>query len=328
VKRRDLLLAGLAWAAVAPGNAWAESYPSRPIKLIVPLGAGGSVDLMARSCAAGLSKQLGEPIVVENKPGGGTVIGATDVAHATPDGYTLMVAPSGTFTIEVALHKELPYDPMKDFVPIAHYADLPSVLVVNSALPINSVQELIAYVKERPGKISYAASTVGGVYHLTGEIFKHDAGLTMTPVFYRQGGPAALNDVLSGVLPFGFSDIGVARSLLTTNKIRALGVTSTIRVPALPNVPTIAESGVPGFNVVSWHMLVAPAGVPSDIIERLRIALAAVFADPEQKERMRSIGLIPIDTPTPPTEELRKFLAAEIARWTKVVQQANLAGTM
>ncbi len=294
---------------------------------MVPLGAGGSVDLMARSIAAELGARLGQPVVVENKPGGGTVIGAAYVAQATPDGYTLLAAPSGTFTIEAALHKELSYDPMKDFVPVAHYVDLPTGLVVNASLPVDSVADLIAYIKARPGKISYAASTVGGVYHLTGEIFKREAGVSMTPVFYRDGGPAALNDVLSGVLPLGFSDIGVARSLLATNKIRVLGVTSAASSPVLPNVPPIAAT-LPGFNVVSWHMIAAPAGVPPAIVARLQNELKAILDEPQQKERMRTLGLIPVDAPTPPVPQLKEFLANEIARWGKVVQQAGLAGSL
>lgn len=323
-----LMLLGLISFVVAPSAIAAESYPNHPIKLVVPLGAGGSVDILARSYGAELAKRLGQPVVIENKPGGGTLVGAEYVAHAAPDGYTLLVAPSGTLTIEVALHKKLPYDPLKDFVPIALYVKLPSVLVVNSSLPINSVAQLIAYVKARPGKVSYAASTVGGVYHLTGEIFKHEAGINMVPVFYREGGTAALDDVLSGILPLGFADPGIARSLLATQKIRALGVTSSVRVPAMPNVPTIAASGLPGFDVVSWHMLLAPAGTPPAIVERLQRALKAIFAEPEQQQRMRGMGLIPIDKTTPPVPELRNFIASEIARWGKVVQQAGLTGSL
>lgn len=327
MKLQRLLFAALACYLLAASCASAGTYPSQPIKLVVPLGAGGSVDLMARSIAAELGARLGQPVVVENKPGGGTVIGAAYVAQATPDGYTLLAAPSGTFTIEAALHKELSYDPMKDFVPVAHYVDLPTGLVVNASLPVNSVADLIAYIKARPGKISYAASTVGGVYHLTGEIFKREAGVSMTPVFYRDGGPAALNDVLSGVLPLGFSDIGVARSLLATNKIRVLGVTSAASSPVLPNVPPIAAT-LPGFNVVSWHMIAAPAGVPPAIVARLQNELKAILDEPQQKERMRTLGLIPVDAPTPPVPQLKEFLANEIARWGKVVQQAGLAGSL
>lgn len=326
MKTGRLLFVGLVLLALSPLRAQAGSYPDQPIRLVVPLGAGGSVDVMARSYGAELSKRLGQPVVVENKPGGGTLIGAGYVAHSNPDGYTLLAAPSGTLTIAVALHKTLPYDPLKSFVPIALYAEVPSVLVVNSSLPVHSVAELISYVKARPGKISYAAATVGGVYHLTGSIFEQEAGIKMTPVFYSQGGTAALNDVLSGVVPLGFADIGVARSLPATKKIRALGVTSSVRVPALPDVPTIAASGLPGFDVVSWHMVLAPAGVPQHVIELLRSNLRAVFAEANQKERMREIGLIPVKSATPSTAALQKFMAAEINRWGKVIRQVGLAG--
>ncbi len=317
----------IAWI-LAPYSGKADSYPSHPIKLIVPLGAGGSVDILARSIAADLSKRLGQSIIIENRPGGGTLIGAADVARAPPDGYTLLAAPSGTLTIEVALHKSLPYDPIKDFIPLARYVNVPCALVVNSSLPVKSVSELIAYVKKRPGKISYSAATIGGVYHLTGEIFKREAGISMTPVFYREGGTAALNDVLANVVPVGFADAGVARSLLTTKKIRALGVTSSVRVPALPNVPTIAESGLPNFDVVSWHMLLAPAGTPKPVVERLRDELKVVLAQPDTRNRMQALGLLPVADPTPPVPVLRAFVASEIARWGKVVRQVGLAGKL
>ncbi len=325
MKTGRLAFVGLVLLVLAPLQAQASGYPDRPIRLVVPLGPGGSVDVMARSYGAELSKRLGQPVIVENKPGGGSLIGAGYVAHSDPDGYTLLAAPSGTLTIAVALHKTLPYDPLKSFVPIALYADVPSVLVVNSSLPVNSVAQLISYVKARPGKVSYAAATVGGVYHLTGSIFEQEAGIKMTPVFYSQGGTAALNDVLSGVLPLGFADIGVARSLLATKKIRALGVTSSVRVPALPDVPTIAASGLPGFDVVSWHMVLAPAGLPQHVIELLRSNLKEVFAEASQKERMRAIGLIPIDESTPSTTTLQKFMATEITRWGTVIRQVGLA---
>lgn len=328
MKTRRMLFVGLAFAVLAPWLARASDYPDGPIRLIVPLGAGGSVDVMARSYGIELSKRLGQPVVVENKPGGGSLIGAGYVAHSNPDGYTLLAAPSGTLTIAPALHKTLPYDPLKSFVPIALYADVPSVLVVNSSLPVHSVAELISYVKARPGKVSYAAATVGGVYHLTGSIFEQEAGIKLTPVFYSQGGTAALNDVLSGILPLGFADIGVARSLLATKRIRALGVTSSVRVPALPDVPTIAESGLPGFDVVSWHMVLAPVGVPQHVIEVLRSNLKAIFAEANQKKRMREIGLIPIEDPTSSTANLQKFMATEITRWRKVIQQVGLAGKL
>jgi tripartite-type tricarboxylate transporter receptor subunit TctC len=328
VKPKPLILACLIACILTSSCVVAERYPSRPIRVIVPLGAGGSVDILARSIGAELAKRLGQPVVIENKLGGGTLLGAEEVAHSSPDGYTLLAAPSGTLTIEPALHKKLPYDPLKSFVPIALYVSVPSVLVVNPSVPANSVSELITYVKQRPGKISYSAATVGGDYHLTGEIFKHDAGIDMAPVFYSQGGTAALDDIIAGTVPLGFADCGIARPLIAAKEIRALGVTSSARVPTLPDVPTIAESGLPGFEVVSWHMLLAPAGTPNEIVDRLRTELKAIFAEPQMKARMRALGLIPLDTPIPPVAELRAFLASEIARWGKVARQTGLSGSM
>jgi len=313
-------------ALIQPQRALADTYPSRTITIVIPLGAGGAMDNIARIIADKLSQRLHTTVIVENKPGGGMVIGANAVAKAAPDGYTLMVAPSGAYVINPTLYKKLPYDPEKDFVPLSHYADIPFVLVVNPKLPVHSVKELIKYAKDNPGKLSYAASTIGAVIHLSGEILKHDAGIAMVSVPYSRGGPAALYDVVAGNVPVTFADPSLVPGMIQAGKIRAIGVSSPQRMPNLPDVPTVAEAGVPGFNAMSWHMIVAPAKTPKPIVDKLHDEIKAIIAEPAVHQQMLKLGLIPVDSP--PVAELRKFMASENARWGKIVKDAGIAGTM
>ena len=204
----------------------AQTYPTKTISIVIPLGAGGSMDVITRTIAEQLTKRLGQPVIIENRPGGGMVIGASAVASAPADGYTLMNAPSGAYAINPTLFKQLSYDPEKDFVPVALYTRIPFVLVVNPALPVNSVKELIKYATDNPGQLSYAASGRGGMIHLAGEMFRHAAKINMTSVPHRQGGPASLNDVVAGHVPVTFADPGVAQGVIAGGKVRALGVTS------------------------------------------------------------------------------------------------------
>ena len=267
-------------AALGAASANAQSYPSKPISIVIPLGAGGAMDSITRAIAEQLSQRLSQPVVIENKPGGGMVIGSNAVASAEPDGYTLMNAPSGAYVINPTLYKTLPYNPQTGFVPISFYARIPFVLVVNPSVPANSVKELIQYSKDNPGKLSYAASTIGAVIHLSGEMLKHDAGLNMVMVPYKQGGPAALNDVVAGHVPVTFADPSLVKGLIEGGKIRALGVSSKTRMPSLPDVPTLHESGVPNFEAVSWHMIVAPGKTPQPVVDKLRAELKAITEQP------------------------------------------------
>ena len=316
-----MLLAALLAATL---DARAQDYPTRPITLIIPLGAGGAMDILARGqLGPKLSARLGKPVVIENRTGGGTVIAATAVAKSPPDGYTLFFTPAGTLTTNVTLYKQLPYDPAKDFVPVALTSKVAFVLVVNPSLPINSVADLVKYAKANPGKLSFASTGTGATPHLAGEILKRMAGIEMTHVPYR-GSPPALNDVVAGHVQLTFTDPAISPPLIKEGKVRALGVTSLTRVGVLPDVPPIADT-FPGFEAVSWHMVAAAAGTPKEVVNRLNAELKSIVALPEVQQQIVKMGLIAMDTPSP--EELQRFLHAEIERWGKIVQQVGIAGT-
>jgi tripartite-type tricarboxylate transporter receptor subunit TctC len=305
-------------------TAKAQDYPTRPITMLVPLAAGGAMDIIARSFAPKLAERLGKPVVVEDRVGGGTVIAANDVAHGTPDGYTLLIAPSGTLTTNVALYKNLSYDPLRDFVPIALYCQVPFVLVSNPDLPFRTLPEMIAYAKAKPGTMSFGSTGTGAVPHLAGELLKTMAEIDMVHVPYK-GGPPALNDVVAGHIQMFFADTAITPQLIAAGKVRALGVSSKTRAGVLPDVPAIAEAGVPGFEAVSWHLVVAQSGTPPQIVNKLHDEFKAVIKTPEIWQRMIAMGLIPIDTPS--VAELQEFVKSEIGRWGKVVQQVGIAGT-
>lgn len=231
----------------------AQDYPARPVMLVVPVAPGGSIDIVACMTGQKLAERLGKPILVENRPGGATIIAASAVAKAAPDGYTLLIAPSGTLAINATLYKRLPYDAVKDFAPAALVVTVPFVLVVNPALPVRSVADLVKLAKEKPGELSYASSGAGSAPHLAGELLKALAGIEMTHVPYKGGAPG-LNDVIAGHVSAVFGDAGSALPQIRGGKVRALGVSSTARIPAAPDIPPIAETGVPGFDAASWQI--------------------------------------------------------------------------
>jgi tripartite-type tricarboxylate transporter receptor subunit TctC len=325
-KLKSLALAMVAGIALAPQSAVAQNFPDKTISIIVPLGAGGAIDRITRVIADQLSKRMGQPVIVENRPGGGMVIGATAVTGSAPDGYTLMNAPSGAYAINPTLFKKLAYDPEKDFVPVAMYATLPFVLVVNPSLPVKSVKELIKYANDNPGKLSYAASSRGGVIHLAGEIFRHDTKIKMISVPYKRGGPQALNDVVAGHVPMTFADPSLAPGLIAAGKIRALGVSSRTRMPNLPDVPTVEEAGVPGFEAVSWHLIAAPAKTPKAVVDKLNAEIKAVVKLPAVNAQMLKMGLVPVDSPS--VADLQKFIKSENKRWGAIVREAGVAGAL
>lgn len=322
--RRAAVIAFVALALSATARlGQAQDYPSRPITILVPLAPGGAMDIIARLIAPKLSERLGKPVLVENRTGGGTVLAANDIAHGTPDGYTLLDAPGGTLTTNVSLYKTLSYDPVKDFVPIALYCHVPFVLVSNPALPFKTIPELIAYAKVNPGKLSIGSTGTGTVPHLAGEILKSMAGIDMVPVPYR-GMPPALNDLMGGNIQLLFADPAVAPPLIQAGKIRALGVSSKTRVGVLPDVPPIADA-LPGFEVVSWHLIAIQSGTPQPIVKKLHEEIKAVTTSPEISQQMIGMGLIPVDTPS--VEQLQSLLKSEIVRWAGIVQQVGLTGT-
>jgi tripartite-type tricarboxylate transporter receptor subunit TctC len=320
-----LVLAGLAAGVSALQIAQAQDYPTRQITLIAPWPAGGAIDTLSRTIAPPLSERLGKSVVVENRPGAGSVIGTAAGAKAAPDGYTLVMAGSGSLAISATLYKKLPYDPTKDFAPLLLSAKIPFFLVVNPSLPVRSVSELVKYAKDNPGKLSFASGGAGSPHHLYGELFSSLTGIEMTHVPYKGSAPA-LTDVVAGHVPVLFSDPVPSLPLIREGKVRALGVTTAARSPSAPEIAPIAETGVPGFDVAGWGMITAPAGTPKEIVTRLNAALNSVAALPEVQQQIIKLGMIPGGSSSSP-EQLQRFINSEMERWGKVVQQAGLAGT-
>jgi tripartite-type tricarboxylate transporter receptor subunit TctC len=312
-------------AAGATGTcANAQTYPARPVTFVVPFAPGGGTEFLARLLGQRLEQRLGKPFVIENRPGGGGVIGALSVARAAPDGYTILMAPAPVMAINAALHKKLPYDPAVDFVPVALVVATPYVLVVAPSLPVQSVADLVELAKAKGGQLSFASAGLGTPHHLFAQLFKSMTGVEMTHVPYR-GSVPALSDVAAGHVQLMFCDIPPALSLINEGKVRALGVSTKERVAALPGVSSIAEQGLAGFDSASWQMVVAPAATPEDIVQRLHAEIKDFMVQPEIKEYASKMGLLPIDTPSVPS--LRVFVQTEIARWGKVVEQAGIAGS-
>jgi tripartite-type tricarboxylate transporter receptor subunit TctC len=323
-RRRFLAALPLLLAHISARAQDAGRYPTRPVTVVVPYAAGGGLDLIARLLAEKLSERTGQSFFVENRLGAGGVIAANAVAKALPDGYTIFAGSSTQLAIQVRLHKTLPYDPAIDFVPIALVASVPFVLIVHPSLPAQTAGDLIKLAKERPGQLSFGSSGVGGPPHLYMELLQTMTGTQMTHIPYK-GTSQAIVDLVAGRVPILMSDVAPAAPLIKAGSVRALGVSSTTRVAILPDVAPIAENGVPGFDAVAWLMLVAPAGAPSDVANKLHGDLKAIVAAPETQRKFVEFGVIPIDTP--PVPMLQAFLKSEIERWSKVVEHAGLAGS-
>jgi tripartite-type tricarboxylate transporter receptor subunit TctC len=313
-------------ALIVCGSAFAQTpdYPTRPVSFIVPFAPGGVTSLFARVLGARLEQQLGKPFVVENRPGAGGVTAATAVAHAAPDGYTIMMASSTVLAVNVTMRKSLPYDPRKDLTPIALLARVPFVLVVNPALPIQSVADLVRLAREKPGQIAFGTPGPGTFHHLNAEMFKGIFGLDLVHVPYKGSAPA-LNDLVGGHIQMMFCDVPPAMSLIQAGKIRALGVTTRERVPAVADIPPLAEVGVPGYDTASWHTVTTTGNVPQPIVDKLAAEIRAIMSDTSVTEALVKDGAIPQVSPSP--GEMKRFVDSEIVRWGKVVQQAGLAGS-
>lgn len=325
MRRRDFMTIVGGAAGVWARPAWAQdSYPSHSVTLVVPFAPGGSIDTFTRVLGQKLSARLGQSFVVENRPGAGTVTATAALAKSAPDGYTLLIAPSA-LAINVSLHKTLPFNTEKDLVSVAHYVTVPLVLVVNNDLPVHSVADLVKHAKANPEKLSFGSTGVGAAPHLAGGVFKARAGIEMTHVPYR-GVMPALSDVMAGHVQLTFSEPSSALPLVKQGKVRGLGVTSNVRIPAAPEIPTIAESAMPGFEAISWFLLLAPAATPNAVVEKLNREVKAMIATPEMRDLIVKMGLIPIDTPPP--GQLRSFLSSEIQRWRAAVEHAGLAGSV
>jgi len=325
--KRLPMLAALAASAVlllAGGIASGQDYPSRQITLIAPWPAGGAIDAAARAVAAPLAERLGKSVVVENRPGAGSVIGTAAGAKAAADGYTLVMPGSGSLAISATMYKKLPYDPIKDFEHMMLGAKIPFVLVVHPSLPVHNVTELVAYAKERPGQLSFASGGPGSPHHLYGELLKGMTGIEMMHIPYKGSAPA-LTDVIAGHVPLMFSDTVPALPQIREGKVRALGVSTIARLPSAPDIPPIAEVGVPGFDAAGWGVFSVPVGTPKEIVSKLRAAIAATVVLPEVQQQLIRVGMVPAAVVEP--AELSRFIDTEIARWGKVVTQAGLAGT-
>jgi len=318
------LLLAAALPGRAPAQETADQYPSRPVTFIVPFAPGGVTGLFARLVGQKLEQRLGKPFIVEHRPGGGGVTAASAVARGTPDGYTIMMASSTVMAINVTVRKNLPYDPRKELTPIALLARVPFVLVVNPELPIKSVADLVKYAKDNPSKVSYGTPGPGTFHHLNAEMFKSMFGLQLVHVPYKGSAPA-LSDVVAGHIQMMFCDVPPAKALIESGKVRALGVTTAQRVKAVPDVPPLAEVGIPNYDTASWHTITTTAGVPQGIVDKLAAEIRAIMSEPEVQQLLSNDGAIP--QVSPPPAELRRFVDAEIVRWGEVVKKAGFAGT-
>jgi tripartite-type tricarboxylate transporter receptor subunit TctC len=325
MKSRVALIAGML-LALAPRDALAQAtdYPNRSVTFVVPFAPGGVTGLFARLLGQKLEQRLGKPFVVDHRPGGGGITAATAVARATPDGYTIMMASSTILAFNVTVRKELAYDPRKDLTPIALLARVPFVLVVNPALPVKSVDDLVKLAKEKPGQLSFASPGPGTFHHLNAEIFKSRFGVELTHVPYKGTAPA-LQDITAGHVSFMFADVPPARGLIEAGKIRALGVTTAQRVKALPDVPPLAEVGIPGYDASSWHTITTTGGVPKEIVDKLSTEIRAIMAEREVQDLLSQDGTLPQVSPSP--DAMRKFVADEIVRWGEVITKAGIAGS-
>ena len=314
-----LLLAPLLAFAAAPASA--DDYPSHPIKLVVPYAPGGGADAVGRIIAKRVSETIGQPIVVENRGGAGSIIGTEDVHKADPDGYTLLLGQSGPISINPAVYKDLPYDPQKDFAPITMTTAYPYILVVNSKLPVKTLQDFVAMVKAQPDVFNYGTTGVGAANHLVSELFSTKAGLKMVHVPYR-GTALAVADLLAGQVTMVFADTVSALPHLQAGTLRALAVTSKDRSSIAPDIPTIAESGYPGFDAIGWHGILAPARTPPAIIAKLHDQIVAALHEPATKALLEAQAMqIVGDTP----DDFAAFIKKDIAVWTEVATQANVS---
>jgi tripartite-type tricarboxylate transporter receptor subunit TctC len=321
---RCIAIAAAMIAIIQPAPVRAQDYPTRPVTLIAPWPPGGAVDVICRILGAKLAERLGKNVIIENRPGAGSILGVGATARAAPDGYTMVMAGSSSLATAVTIYKKLAYDPTKDFSPIAFITRIPFVLAVNPSLPARTAPELIKLAKDKPGHLSFASGGPGSPHHLYMELLLSMAGIEMTHVPYKGSAPA-LGDIIAGHVPLMLGDVVASLPLVREGKVRALGVSSLTRLPSAPEIPTIAETAVPEFEGVGWVMIVGPANIPKGIVNRLHAEFKAITAMPEIQEHLVRLGTIPAASPSP--EEQQRIINAEILRWAPVVQRAGLAGT-
>jgi tripartite-type tricarboxylate transporter receptor subunit TctC len=314
-------LAGVVALLLCAASAGAQTFPTRPITIVVPASPGGVTDMLGRILAKRLTERWGQQAIVENKPGANNQIAAEYVAKSAPDGYTLFVGPETTFVVNPSIYARLGYDPVKDFTPISGLITINQALLVNPSLPVASVSELLALAKQKPGELNYGTFGIGSSGHLNMELFQNDAGIRLTPVHYK-GATPALTDVMAGHIQLMFISVGSAVPQWKAGKVRMLAVGARKRLDALPDVPTVAESGLPGFEAVSWFGLYGPAGMPADLVGRINAEVRGLFADPEVKKTFLAPQFFEplVDTPA----ELAGFLDAEAKKWSRVVRDAKI----
>jgi len=308
-----------ALVAIAATCASAQNYPNKPIRLVVPFPAAGTTDILARDVGQRLTQVLGQSVVVDNRAGAAGNIGSDIVAKSAPDGYTLLMCTVSTHAINPGLYSKLPYDHVKDFAPVILVARVPNVLEVNPGVPVNSVADLIKLAKEKPGQINFASSGSGTSIHLSGELFKTMAGVDMVHVPYKGSAPA-VTDLVGGQVQVMFDNLPSSLAQIKAGKLRAVAVTSAQRAPALPNVPTIAESGLPGFEATSWFGVLAPAGTPPEIIRRLNAEIDKWLQSPEGKEKLLAQGAVPAGGSP---DEFAVYIRSETDKWAKVIKASG-----
>jgi tripartite-type tricarboxylate transporter receptor subunit TctC len=324
MQRRSLLVAaGAAWAMsmVATGPAWAQAWPSKPIHLIVPFPAGGTADILARLLSEKLAQALGQSVVVENRAGAAGSVGANAAARSAPDGYTLFMGTTGTQAINPAVKAKVGYDPLKDFAPISNFAASPFVLVVHPAQPARTLDEIVAAAKAQPGKLTYASFGTGSSAHLTGEMFRVSAGIDIVHVPY-QGAPPALTDLIGGHVNMMFTLLPSVLQHIRSGSLRPVALAADQRDPALPDVRTFGEAGMPGFVSDSWYGILAPAGTPDPVVARLNTEIQRVLALPDVKARLATEGAVPMGNSP---EQFEAQIRRDLTRWTGVARDAKVS---
>jgi tripartite-type tricarboxylate transporter receptor subunit TctC len=301
-------------------NAFAQPFPSKPARMIVPYPPGGSADILARAIGAKVGEGLGQPVVIDNRPGAGTIIGTEATAKSAPDGYTFMLGTVSSHAINPALNPKLPFDPVKDFTPLSLVASIPFAMIVHPSVAAKSVQEFVALAKARPGQINYSSAGNGTSNHLAGELLKSMAGIDLVHVPYKGSAPA-LNDLIAGQVSMMFDLVLTAAPHIKSGAARGLAVTGTQRSPVLPELPTVAESGLPGYEVSAWFGIFAPAGLPQPVTQRLNAEFVKVMRDADLKQRLASLGADPL---TSSPEQFSAYLRSEIDKWAKVVKASGM----
>ena len=307
-------------SVAAVGAAQAQSYPNKPVRLIVPYPAGGTTDIIARVAAQQLSERLKQPFVVENKAGANGAIGSVEVARAPADGYTLLMGTASTHGINSAVYKSLPYDAVKDFAPVTIVASTPNIIAVHPSVPAKNLQELLALTKAQPGKLNYGSTSLGGSPHMSAELLKMMAGVDMVHVPYKGAAPM-LTDLMGGQVQVGFDNLPSTINFVRSGRVRAIAVTTPQRWPGAPDIPTVAESGLPGYEVSGWFGLLAPAGTPPAVLATIQQALAEAVKQPDINKQMLELGAQPVaNTP----DAFAKLVQADVAKWRDVVKTTGV----